>query len=44
MLIGEMSALVLMSQKCSSQKIEKFGFKYQFENLTNALKDIYAKA
>jgi len=44
MLIGEMSALVLMSQKCSSQKIEKFGFKYQFENLTKALKDIYGKA
>lgn len=44
MLIGEMSALVLMSQKCSSKKIENFGFKFQFENLTNALNDIYGKA
>jgi uncharacterized protein (TIGR01777 family) len=44
MLIGEMSSLVLMSQRCSSKKIVKFGFQFKHTHLTQALQAIYGKA
>lgn len=43
MFIGEMSSLVLMSQKCSSKKIENFGFTFQYQTLKTALQAIYGK-
>ncbi len=38
--LGEMSDLVLLSQKVSSKKIQKFDFQFQFEDLKSALDDI----
>ncbi len=43
MLFGEMSAVVLGSTRASSTKIEKAGFKFQFENLSDALKNLLKK-
>lgn len=39
--LGEMSAVVLASTKVSADKIEKAGFKFKFERVDVALKDIY---
>ncbi|MDB5032552.1 TIGR01777 family oxidoreductase [Mucilaginibacter sp.] len=43
LLLGEMSTIILDSQKVSAQKIEEAGFKFQYPTLTWALKDIYKK-
>ena len=40
--LGEMSAAVLGSTKASADKIEHAGFTFDFPNLTEALKDLYA--
>ncbi|WP_207422321.1 TIGR01777 family oxidoreductase [Desertivirga brevis] len=42
-ILGEMCALVLNSTKTSSERILKTGFKFTFEKLEDALKDIYAR-
>ncbi|WP_246229855.1 TIGR01777 family oxidoreductase [Mucilaginibacter humi] len=39
--LGEMSAMVLASQKASAQKVEDTGFKFKYPTLTWALKEIY---
>jgi uncharacterized protein (TIGR01777 family) len=41
LLLGEMSSMILASQKASAQKIEEAGFKFKYPTLTWALKDIY---
>jgi uncharacterized protein (TIGR01777 family) len=41
LLLGEMSSMVLSSQKASAQKIEEAGFKFKYPTLTWALKEIY---
>ncbi|MFZ4796792.1 MAG: TIGR01777 family oxidoreductase [Bacteroidia bacterium] len=38
---GEMAAVILMSQNISSEKIEKAGFKFEFDEVKEALKNIY---
>jgi len=38
---GEMAAVILMSQNISSNKIQKAGFKFEFEDVKDALKNIY---
>ncbi len=40
-MFGEMAAVILMSQNISSSKIEQAGFKFEFEDIKNALKNIY---
>lgn len=42
-IFGEMSAVVLGSTKASSSKIEKTGFKFEYENLKDALKNLLKK-
>lgn len=42
MVLGEMSAVVLEGQRCASGKIEKAGFKYKFNTIEEALKDLWA--
>jgi uncharacterized protein len=42
-IFGEMSAVVLGSTKASSTKIEKAGFKFEFDNLKVALKNLLKK-
>lgn len=39
--LGEMSSMVLASQKASAQKIEDAGFKFKYPTLTWALKELY---
>jgi uncharacterized protein (TIGR01777 family) len=41
LLLGEMSAIVLCSDKVSSQKIEHAGFKFKYPFIAGALKEIY---
>ena len=41
-LLGEMSAVALNSTKTSSNKIKDAGFKFNFERIEDALKNIYA--
>ncbi|TSJ44539.1 TIGR01777 family protein [Mucilaginibacter corticis] len=43
LLLGEMSTVVLSSQKASAQKIEASGFKFKYPTLMWALKEIYAQ-
>jgi uncharacterized protein len=43
LIFGEMSAVVLGSTRASSTKIEKAGFKFEFANLREALKDLLKK-
>lgn len=43
LIFGEMSAVVLGSTRASSEKIEKAGFKFEFENLDDALKNLLKK-
>lgn len=38
---GEMAAVILMSQNISSKKIEKVDFKFEFEDIKDALENIY---
>jgi len=40
-LLGEKSMIVLEGQRVTSKKIQDLGFKFQFENLEAALKNIY---
>ncbi len=40
LLLGEMSELLLMSNRVSSEKIRKSGFNFRFEPLTPALEDL----
>lgn len=40
LMLGEMATLALMSQKVNNQKIKDTGFKFEFENLSDALKDL----
>jgi len=41
MLMGEMSMVVLGSTRVSAEKVQDAGFKFKFENITDALSDIY---
>jgi uncharacterized protein (TIGR01777 family) len=41
LLMGEMSAVVLGSNRTSAQKVQDAGFTFEFENVRDALKDIY---
>lgn len=41
-LLGEMSALVLSSQKVSCEKILRSSYEFQFENIENALDDLFS--
>lgn len=41
--LGEMSAILLMSNNCSSKKIQEAGLQFQLPTLVEALKDIYKK-
>lgn len=38
--LGEMSTLILDGQKVSAEKIQKLGFKFQFEDLKSALQNL----
>jgi len=40
LILGEMAAIVLESQKVSSQKIENKGYIFKFTQLNKALKDL----
>lgn len=40
--LGKMSTLVLASQRVSSKKIEEEGFSFQYVNICQALKNLYA--
>lgn len=40
LILGEMATLLTSSQNVSSQKIEKTGFKFDYPNLTEAVKDL----
>lgn len=42
-ILGEMANMLLMSTNCSSEKIIKTGFVFQYPTLENALKHIYNK-
>jgi len=41
MVLGEMSYLLVSSQRVSSKKIEERGFDFQFSNICRALQDLY---
>jgi len=41
LILGEMRAVVMESDRTSAQKIEDAGFKFDFPELQDALKDIY---
>jgi NAD dependent epimerase/dehydratase family enzyme len=41
-MLGEMSRVVLNSNRTSADKILKAGFSFKFPKLENALSDIYA--
>ena len=43
LLLGEMAGLVLTGVKVSSKKIQTSGFKFQFDNLEDALKDLVTR-
>lgn len=42
LVLGEMAAMVLGGNRVSSQKIQKAGFEFEFPELKQALKDIFA--
>ncbi len=42
-LLGEMSYILFASQRVSSKKIEEEGFVFHFQNICQALEDIYGK-
>lgn len=42
-ILGEMSYILFASQRVSSKKIEEAGFSFEFQNICNALEDIYDK-
>lgn len=41
LILGEMAAMVLGGNRVSNQKIQKAGFEYEFENLPEALRDLF---
>ncbi len=41
LIVGEMSSIMLSSQRVSSKKIESQGFDFQYQNICRALVDIY---
>ena len=43
LVFGEMSDILLEGSRVSSDKIEKLGFKFQYHNLTEALKNLLIK-
>jgi uncharacterized protein (TIGR01777 family) len=43
LIFGEMAAVILMSQNISAQKTINAGFKFEFETVNEALKNIYKK-
>ena len=43
LLLGEMAGLVLTGVKVSSKKIQTSGFKFQFDNLEDALRDLVTR-
>lgn len=43
LMLGEMANLVLLGSKVSSEKIRQTGFKFQFEDLTQAIESFYKK-
>ncbi len=43
LIFGEMSQLVLVSQRLSNQKIKATGFEFQFKNIHDALANVYGK-
>jgi uncharacterized protein (TIGR01777 family) len=42
-MLGEMSALILESQRVSSKKIESTGFSFRYHHLNNALENLFQK-
>lgn len=42
LVLGEMSTLILNSNKANSSKIKQAGFEFKYSTIDNALKDIYA--
>ncbi len=42
LILGEMSSIVLSSQRVSSKKIESKGFDFEYQNICRALEHIYA--
>ena len=43
LMLGEMSTILFASQRVSSQKIEKHGFNFHYQNICRALEDLYHK-
>ncbi|TFV95943.1 TIGR01777 family protein [Algoriphagus kandeliae] len=43
LVLGEMAAMVLGGNRVSSQKIQKAGFDFEFEDLREALKDLFSR-
>lgn len=43
LVLGEMAAMVLGGNRVSCQKIQKAGFEFEFEDLKEALKDLFKK-
>ena len=43
LILGEMATILFASQRVSSQKIEKYGFNFQYQNICRALEDLYQK-
>lgn len=42
--LGEMSSMLLNSQRCSADKIVKAGYRFRFADIDKALRDIYSPA
>ena len=43
LILGEMATILFSSQRVSSQKVEKHGFVFRFQNICSALEDLYQK-
>lgn len=43
-ILGEMSYILFASQRVSSKKIEESGFSFEYQNICNALENIYEKS
>lgn len=43
LVLGEMASILFASQRVSSQKIEKYGFTFHYQNICRALEDLYQK-
>ncbi|MBT8321742.1 MAG: TIGR01777 family oxidoreductase [Eudoraea sp.] len=41
LIFGEMATILFASQRVSSQKIEKYGYKFHYQNICRALEDLY---